>query len=119
MNQIFTTPFEWIAVWLRKLSLSGSSGNCIDHTLYHYLLSPGNRISTSLSEEKEDPCRLSVTRMLRCPLYRHLPDDKSGAYGPLFSLFDTYDRSGNIDNPVVNLYLLHHSPGSCHDPACK
>ena len=51
--------------------------------------------------------------MLCCPLYRHLPDDKSGAYDPLFSLFDTYDRSGNIDNPVVHLYLLHHSPGSC------
>lgn len=34
MNQIFTTPFEWIAVWLRKLSLSGSSGNCIAIILY-------------------------------------------------------------------------------------
>ncbi len=27
---------------------------------------------------------LSVTRMLCCPLYRHLPDDKSGAYAPYF-----------------------------------
>ena len=34
MNQIFTTPFEWIAVWLRKLSLSGNSGNCIAIILY-------------------------------------------------------------------------------------
>lgn len=34
MNQIFTTPFEWIAIWLRKLSLSGNSGNCIAIILY-------------------------------------------------------------------------------------
>lgn len=30
----FLFPFEWIAAWLRKLSLSGSSGNYIAITLY-------------------------------------------------------------------------------------